>query len=85
MSRRSIASLPPGSSPTHAGQIIRTSCQVEHGSVAKDETESEEALRGDAVVVVAFTNLSDITGRSVTAPRGLNPGALPCGKATIDK
>ena len=57
---------PPWVITTHAGQIIPASCQVEHGSVAKDETEPEETLRGDAVVVVAFTNLSDITGRSVT-------------------
>ena len=59
-----MVSLPPGSSPTHAGHIIRASCQVEHGPVAKDEAEREEPLRGDAVVVVAFTHLGDITGRA---------------------
>ncbi len=53
---------------THASQIIRASCQVEHGFVAKDEAECEESLWGDAVVIVAVTHLGDITGCSVTDP-----------------
>ena len=49
----------------HASLIIRASCKVEHGPVAKDETEREEPLRGDAVVVVALTHWGDITGRGI--------------------
>ena len=51
---------------THASQIIRTSCQVEHGFVAKDEVKCDESLWGDAIVVVAVTHLGDIAGCSVT-------------------
>lgn len=45
-----------------AGYIIGAVCYVKHGPVAQDETEREEPLLGDSVVIVSFPNLIDISG-----------------------
>ena len=48
-----------------ATYIIRTSCHVEHGPIAEDESECKEPLRVDTIVVVALTHSGGSAGRAV--------------------
>ena len=60
----------------HPGDIVFTSREIDHGPLAQDETEREQSLRTDAIVVIPIACAFNAAGGAIPGPP--QGGPLKC-------